>query len=150
MCNDHSNNLDHFDNMHFLREKWRCLDRWRIRFLWQTLLETSEIYRLWREFNYHLLWVNCFVCISKEKGLRAETNVNICHLQFATCYFVSYFDKFRPFAKTNQVICVYMYKSDHTTEWLIHYIGCISHVFGMYLICVGTTFFRKQCSTIAI
>ena len=74
MCNDHSNNLDHFDNMHFLREKWRCLDRWRIKFLWQTLLETSEIYRLWREFNYHLLWVNCFVCISKEKGLRAETS----------------------------------------------------------------------------
>jgi len=27
-----------------------------------------------------------------------------------------------------------MNKSDHTMERLIHCIGCISHVFGMYLI----------------
>jgi len=34
-----------------------------------------------------------------------------------------------------------MNKSDHMVEQLIHCIGCISHVFGMYLVVhVGTPF----------
>ena len=59
-------------------------------------------------------------------------------MQFATRYFVRCFDKFRSFSKTHQVLCAYMNKSDNTTEWLIHCIGCIAHVFGMYLIRVGS------------
>jgi len=47
------------------------------------------------------------VCINKENVLRTETNGNICHLQFATCYFVSCFDKFRSLSKTNQVMYIY-------------------------------------------
>ena len=54
------------------------------------------------------------------------------HLPFATRYFVRCFDIFRLFSKTNQLICVQMNKSDHTTKRLI--------LFGMYLIRVGTTF----------
>jgi len=65
------------------------------------------------------------VYINKEKGLRAETEVNICRLQFATRYFVCCFDIFRLFSKTYQFICVHMNKSDHTTESLIHWIGCL-------------------------
>jgi len=37
-----------------------------------------------------------------------------------------------------------MNKSYHTTERLIHCIGFISHVFGIYLICVGTTFLSQK------
>ena len=51
------------------------------------------------------------VLINQEKGLRAETNVNIAHLQCSTCYFVlTNFDHFQRLIKlyvrilTNQTI----------------------------------------------
>ena len=54
------------------------------------------------------------------------------------------FDKFRSFSKRNQVICTYINQLNHTTERLIHCIDCILHVFGMYLIRVGTTCLIKS------
>ena len=96
--------------------------------------------RLWREFNYHLLWVNCSVCINKEKDYMPKWTYK--HLPFAICHllFRSLFWQIWIFSKTNQIMCVYMNKSNCTTERLKHCIGCFSHVFGMYLIRVGTTF----------
>jgi len=46
-------------------------------------------------------------------------------------------------------LCVYINKSDHTTEWLIHCIGCISYLVWYVLdTCWNNIFNRKQCSTV--
>ena len=60
------------------------------------------------------------------------------------------FLKFRSFSKTNQVLCAYTNKSDHTTvvntlHWL--YLACVWYVLDT---CWSNIFNRKQCSTAGI
>jgi len=65
MWNDRSYN-DHSDHVRFRREKWRGFDQAseiKPVFFEISLWYTSEIFKWWRVFNNHVLWINWFMFI---------------------------------------------------------------------------------------
>jgi len=85
-----------------------------------------------------------FMFINKEKGLRAKTNVDtqrisliwtsaIFNLPLAISTNSDHFQR-------QSKLYVRLFTTQTKQRKLLHCIGCFSHVFGMYFVHVGTTF----------
>ena len=98
---------------------------------------SAIVYEYWPQLWNKLNKIDRDQCITKQL-LHFYSKIQEHHLQFATCYFVRSFDKFRSFSKTNQVVCAYMNKWNHAKIRFVNCIVCFSHVFCIYLIRVGT------------
>jgi len=127
MCNDRSNNLDHFDHVHFWAEKMKRFGSLKDKAC--SLCDkhfTIPARYIWCGENSITICYKYYVCINKEKELHAEMNVNICHLQFATRYFVCCFDHFDHFQRQS-FICVFEQirpynRTVNTLHWCILYL----------------------------
>ena len=141
MCNDSRNNLDNFDQVGCLQGKCRGLDSWRIKHVFYVIniIKILAISLVSQRIQLPFGESKLVLCVLTKKGeyvrKRTLTSV-ICNLPrvilFAVLTLFYHFQR--------HVIGAYINKSGHTTNRLIHCIGCISHVFGMYLIRVATTF----------
>ena len=156
MCNDRSNNLDHSNQVHIWERKMKMFRSLKD----QACFLCEKHYKiLARSIGCEensitiVLWVNCFVCINKEKWLHA--GMIAYNIQFSTRYYVRCFDKSQSFSMTIviwKVICAYMNRSDHTTEQLMHCNSRFCRPFSRFVLhtCWNNILNCKQCSTAGI